>query len=32
MAKAIDRSDEMAAFSLEVALGVVRGKELRQRG
>ena len=28
---AIDRCDEIAAFSLEVALDVVRGKELRRR-
>ena len=29
--EAIDRRDEIAAFSLEVALGVVCGKELRRR-
>ena len=28
--EAINRCDEIAAFSLEVALGVVRGKELRR--
>ena len=29
--EAVDRCDELSAFSLEVALCVVRGKELRRR-